>query len=217
MKSTENRIVKKSTCCHLALEGAGGTQCRVRGKVHKDNLICTPSSVLRTSSPSRGKQTPNAFTLIELLVVVLIIGILAAVALPQYKKAVIKSRTTEALTMLKTIADAQEVYYLSNGEYTNNFSDLDIDIDEQLVGTWSTGKFENKYTYACIEKRTCGAYVNNKDMPSFEFELLHDTAYLLNAGKKFCKVSGKSNIAKSICQSMGTQNAAPYNYLYSIN
>ena len=71
-------------------------------------------------------KNKQAFTLIELLVVVLIIGILAAVAVPQYQKAVLKSRFTQAKIMANAIAQAEEVYYLANGEYTWNIEDLDV-------------------------------------------------------------------------------------------
>jgi type IV pilus assembly protein PilE len=69
----------------------------------------------------------SAFTLIELLVVVVIIGILSAIAFPQYQKAVEKSRAAEALSIMKTIKQAEEIYYLTNGDYTTDFSKLDID------------------------------------------------------------------------------------------
>ena len=87
----------------------------------------------------RGYQ--NGFTLIELLVVVLIIGILAAVALPQYQKAVEKSKATQALVLLKALAQAQNVYHSANGNYASEFDQLDVELT-----SW-TGK-KKWYTYA---------------------------------------------------------------------
>ena len=77
----------------------------------------------------------NGFTLIELLVVVLIIGILSAVALPQYQKAVEKSRAAEALAVVRTLRTAQEAYYLANGSYTSEIKDLDVDVRAQTTFT----------------------------------------------------------------------------------
>lgn len=73
------------------------------------------------------QKTKRGFTLIELLVVVLIIGILSAVALPQYTKAVAKSRFTQLQTAAKSLKDAMEVYYMANGDYPQYWSELDIE------------------------------------------------------------------------------------------
>lgn len=59
----------------------------------------------------------NSFTLVELLIVIIIIGILATMAVPQYQKMVEKARISEAFTNLGAIRQALESYYLQYGKY----------------------------------------------------------------------------------------------------
>ena len=85
------------------------------------------------------------FTLIELLVVVLIVGILAAVALPQYNRAVLRSRFVQAQTLAKSFADAATRYYLANGTALEYWTDLDISVpagywvSDETGGGWMYG------------------------------------------------------------------------------
>ena len=68
------------------------------------------------------------FTLIELLVVVLIIGILAAIALPQYRRVVLKARLHVGLPLVASMYEAEQLYYMVHGEFATDVDALDIEI-----------------------------------------------------------------------------------------
>ena len=102
----------------------------------------------------KNKRYPHGgFTLIELLVAVLIIGILAAIALPQYRKSVEKANVAPILSLLKTLYQAQESYYLTNGTYSNDFDSLDIDFPWE-----ATSEYWNLSPYV-RDKRENGQWI----------------------------------------------------------
>ena len=146
----------------------------------------------------------KAFTLIELLVVVLIIGILAAVAVPQYKKAVEKSRAAEAFTLMKSLEDAAAVYYLANGSYENmDLDSLDVTVNPDIIQNFYLafgGDWVYTPTHADIIFRrgaTTGAEA--------KYALVSE----LNKGKSTRRYCFSATGNENICNSLGAQNCQP--------
>lgn len=144
-------------------------------------------------------QNKQAFTLIELLVVVLIIGILAAVALPQYQKAVEKAKAAQVLPLLKATANVAESYFLANGTYPTQLNDLDVTfpaewnkkttaflsngvLDSQANDEWSLELYKIS-EFSVTLTRLTGPYKG----AAFVFPLHATTTSLLKPYQLYCK------------------------------
>ncbi|WP_424245674.1 prepilin-type N-terminal cleavage/methylation domain-containing protein [Elusimicrobium posterum] len=95
----------------------------------------------------------EGFTLIELLVVVLIIGILAAIALPQYTKAVEKSRAAESIQMVGSLKKALNIHFLENNTCNVNIKDLVLEVP--YTGSKSDSEITTKNYSYFIDGGTC--------------------------------------------------------------
>ncbi len=98
------------------------------------------------------KNGGQGFTLIELLVVVVIIGILAAIALPQYQVAVDKAQFSNFQNQVKSIKTAVDNYQLIHNEYPADFDLLDIDFSYEHINYVGEGCIVFEDSYCCVGK-----------------------------------------------------------------
>ena len=139
-------------------------------------------------------KNKKGFTLIELLVVILIIGILVAIALPQYQHAVIKSKYATMKGYVMSIKQAQKEYRMSsgNGTYAPVFGSLNLDLPctNGLIGT--TCVINNEIGLRITSEGSYGpqayGYLGTKS-GSLYFAAYYD-------GRRYCQAN-KSNIKKS--------------------
>ena len=154
----------------------------------------------------------KAFTLIELLVVVLIIGILAAVALPQYQKAVEKSRLAEALMNATIVQRNIEILMLEKGDIGDNYyayhENWDIDLNG---GEWydSLGYATKYFNYQfddgsgfSIDRCTGTCEGDWDEYRAGEYTLWQYYPFT-GYDEKSCE--GYTPIGKSICKSLEAQ------------
>ena len=156
-------------------------------------------------------SSKTGFTLIELLVVVLIIGILSAVALPQYTKAVEKSRAASAWTILNGMRTAAETYSLANSSFTSLLAssdpwqdlDLSFPLEKTEINGYLLLKDKNFYYHLDLPEQV-RAYRGNASggFPGdYDLTIKVQPSSPFSAGDRTC--AARTTNGHTICKTMG--------------
>ena len=149
----------------------------------------------------------SGFTLIELLVVVLIIGILAAVALPQYTLAVNKTRFASLRSTAHALIKASEAYFLANNTWATDFDSLALDLPAAMtlsrVAGGTCGVGSNMYCCIVPNAGYSPAIVCGRNDYTFAF---HAMSNRNNPNwDEYCIAKQADAKAVKLCKSIGTE------------
>ena len=156
-------------------------------------------------------KNKKGFTLIELLVVILIIGVLAAIALPQYRKVVYKAQFMQPTLMLNKIKKAQQEFYLVNNRYAVNFSELNIDLPPTIATPSNYAHWEWGYCFIYPNYGGCGFASDRGNV--------RQITYWDSNSQGYCFTPKDSTLGNKICQAATGKNenqrkSSGDNYLY---
>ena len=171
--------------------------------------LCLESLPISLSNIRRKEMFTNkAFTLIEILVVVLIIGILAAIAVPQYQKAVVKAELHKGIPLVESLYQAQQIYYLTHGDYAINVEDLDISIPLDVSCTKDSRYSRYICDFGTVGIGDDGSNTQYKD-PNKIMQYCHfykdidKGRIFVEKDSRWCMAMGTSKVAQDVCESLG--------------
>jgi len=156
----------------------------------------------------------QAFTLIELLVVVLIIGILAAIAVPKYQLAVDKADFRKYQAMAHSLEAAYDDYYLANGKATKNFSDLVVSLPKDFIPSYTVGGIKcmsNNVMFCCMSSSS-SSYSSIINCGKLDLSVIYVKSYFgLNYSQRSrkgrCLAQVGNTRANRLCATLGTKGS----------
>ncbi len=180
----------------------------------------------------KNKKYPSGFTLIEMLVVVLIIGILAGIALPQYQMAVTKAKVASILPIMRRWYDASAEWRLMNGNYCKDSECTEWPPDGSDLGVSWPSDWKDLDGNACDDNAYCeNDYwtCDANDGGEGEINCHHytsDGGFNIQMyqpdygtedyrGRRFCSVDMNSTEGHKVCKALGGKLIAGYDDTYA--